>query len=190
MNLTESIRNDLNKIDLNEADNIATKNFKAPYEVSAKVAKVLILAGNDTVQWVVGDLDLSGAQITRLPHNMGIDGSLNISGTNITELPNDFHVHGNLDISNTPIRELGGTGELTVGGYINANNSRVSEIGDEVYIGWIEGESNGSSKNDLHLENTPIRSIPEISIADLFIKGTSLQDSDINSDYIDNIYRD
>lgn len=183
MNLHESIRNDLNKINLVEADDNALKNFKAPYEVSAEVAKKLILSGNDTVQWVVGDLDLSGSQINRLPPNLGVGGSLSIANTNVKELPNDLHVRGNLNISNTPITVIGPNNEnVDIAGSLIANSTGLTSIGGEVYI-----------QGDLEIENNKgLRSLPrDMSVpGDVYMKGTPIQDL-ANKEWISGeIYRD
>ena len=74
----------------------------------------------------VGNLDLSGAQITELPPNLKkVGGSLWLTRSEITKLPDDLEVEDGLDLSYTAIVEL--PKRLKVGGSIVVDNTPLSK---------------------------------------------------------------
>ena len=64
-------------------------------------AEKLILQGKEVTE-VIGDLYLSGTQITALPDNLTVQGPLYLTDTPITALPDNLKVSGHLWINSTP----------------------------------------------------------------------------------------
>ncbi|MEG2813590.1 MAG: septation protein SpoVG family protein [Oscillospiraceae bacterium] len=73
-----------------------------------------------------GNLNISGARITKLPDELEVKGNLNISFTKIKELPNGLKVNGNLNISFTKIKEL--PNGLKVNGDLDISNTMITEL--------------------------------------------------------------
>ncbi len=73
---------------------------------------------------VIGNLDLRHSWINELPENLLVLGSLNLSRTGVTELPKNFVVGGSLDLSYTGILKL--PEGLIVGHDLVLNNTVIS----------------------------------------------------------------
>jgi hypothetical protein len=61
-----------------------------------------------------GMLDLTNANIKKLPNDLYVDGNLYLNNSTIKKLPNKLHVEGNLILTDTSI----------------------SELPDELYVAW------------------------------------------------------
>ena len=83
-------------------------------------AEKLILQGKEVTE-VIGDLYLSGTQITALPDNLTVQGALYLSGTAITALPDNLTVHRDLYLNGTPITAL--PDNLKVSGHLWINST-------------------------------------------------------------------
>ena len=110
-------------------------------------AEKLILQGKEVTE-VIGDLYLSGTQITALPDNLKVGGDLHLSGTPITALPDNLTVHGDLNLNDTPIRSL--PDNLTVQGYLGLSGTKITSLPDNLKVGgdlWINSTPNLDTNN-------------------------------------------
>ena len=132
MNLQESIRDDLNKINtINESGD----------GISGEEARKLILQGKEVTK-VIGDLDLSRTQITALPANLTVQGDVDLWNTPITSLPDNLTVSGGLFLGRTHITSL--PDDLTVGRNLRLEDTPIKSLGNNLRVG-----------GDLALGNTP-----------------------------------
>ena len=74
----------------------------------------------------IGNLDLVGTQITKLPENLKVGGDLYLRGTQITKLPDNLTVGGDLYFSRTKITKL--PDNLTVGGYLYLGRTQITKL--------------------------------------------------------------
>jgi hypothetical protein len=85
---------------------------------------------------VVGDLTISGTQITALPEGLSVGGGLDLSGTQITALPEGLSVGGGLYMSGTQITAL--PEGLSVVGGLDLDPKQCSFAGYKENCGELE----------------------------------------------------
>lgn len=82
----------------------------------------------------VGDLDLEGTPIEKLPDNLKkVGGDLYLDGTKIKFLPDDLVVDENLWLNNTPIETL--PRNLKVGRYLNLGFTKIESLPNDLVVG-------------------------------------------------------
>ena len=110
-------------------------------------AEKLILQGKEVTE-VIGDLYLSGTQITALPDNLTVHGALYLSGTAITALPDNLTVHRDLYLNGTPITAL--PDNLKVGGNLYLGGTQITALPDNLTVHgdlWINSTPNLDTNN-------------------------------------------
>jgi hypothetical protein len=116
-----------------------------------------------------GDLIICyGADVTKLPDGLTVDGSLIIRGGNITKLPNKLTVTKSLDITYTNISEL--PADLKVGGRLCAEHCPITRVESSICVGGdislvgtklIELPDNFTVNGGLNISYTPISKLPK-----------------------------
>ena len=111
-------------------------------------AEKLILQGKEVTE-VIGDLYLSGTQITALPDNLTVHGTLDLTDTPITALPDNLKViSGSLFLSDTPITAL--PDNLTVHGTLDLARTQITALPDNLKVSghlWINSTPNLDKDN-------------------------------------------
>ena len=133
----------------------------------------------------VGDLDLTGNPITRLPDNLQVGGDLSLTGTLIKSLPNTLKIQGNLHIGSTSVTSLPGGLEVKESIYATYSKletiSKGIKVGENFHAGYTsikELPEGFEVRGKIDIKNTPIHSLPST------LKCTEL---DIRSTYITEI---
>jgi hypothetical protein len=124
------------------------EGMKLPREwvklIKPKIIKELETHPDGTQYRYEGDLDLDGANITKLPNDLYVDGMLDLDDCEqLTKLPNKLYVVGNLSLSDTNIEEL--PTKLYVGNYLNISYTNITELPNNLYVG-----------DDLYIYSTPL----------------------------------
>lgn len=95
---------------------------------------------------VVGDLDLSGTNVAKLPEGLSVGGYLNLEGTKVTELPDGLSVGSSLTLTNTKVTKL--PDGLSVGMDLDLSGTSITKIPSDAKIGGEIYGLNQESKNE------------------------------------------
>ena len=113
----------------------------------------------NALTFIGGGANCRNSAITKLPHNLTINGSLSLEYSAITKLPDNLTIEKNLDVSNTAILNI--PKNLTLGGRFKSDNSGLIKI-DNGVVGLNDIPPGSTINDNLYMrKNTVLTRLPD-----------------------------